>query len=112
MRLPCFSCSYTCFAAAGLPPLGIRITESGECITYFPGNDAIELRPGSEFAHTLIELTLELWQGLAADLETVPGLLYGDKLGDGSHGDMGVFSRWEPVLRSIYHGLPICDPTD
>ncbi len=97
-------------AAASLPPLAIQLSDTGEVYTYIPGAGGINIRAGSEDAHTVIELERELWQGLATDLETVPGLLYGERLGGGSHGDMAVFSRWEPVLRSIYHGLPIYDP--
>ena len=101
-------------AAAGLPALALKLAGGNESYTYCPGTGAeagtIELSAGCEQAATVIELDRALWQGLAADLETVPGLIYGDRLSAGSHGDMGVFSRWEPVLRSIYHDMPICDP--
>ena len=97
-------------AAASLPPLAIQLSDCGEAYTYFPDAGGIKVLSGSEEAHTIIELERELWRGLATDLETVPGLLYGERLGEGSHGDMAIFSRWEPVLRSMYHGLPIYDP--
>jgi ectoine hydroxylase-related dioxygenase (phytanoyl-CoA dioxygenase family) len=94
-------------ATQNLPALAIRLEETQQSYTYTPTADAIELVAGDAQADTVIEMRTSLWEGLIADLETVPGLLYGNKLSAGTQGDMGAFARWEPVLRSIYHGLPV-----
>lgn len=97
-------------AAAGLPPLAIQMADSKRSFSYIPCGNKIEIREGCESATTVVELDSDIWQALVVDLETVPGIVYGAKLGKDSHGDLAVFADWEPVLRSIYHGLPVYDP--
>lgn len=93
---------------ADLGSLGFRIVDTGQAFSYFPEAGRIRVSEG-DAADTLIELTLEQWQGLVADLETAPALLYGNKLGAGSRGDMLQFLVWDPLLRSLYTGRPLYD---
>ncbi len=96
--------------ARKLPPLAIELSDSGQSYTYSADEQGFHWQPGRENAATTARMSTPLWQGLASDLETVPGLLYGDKLSPGSEGDLGVFGQWEPVLRCLYHGLPYYRP--
>jgi ectoine hydroxylase-related dioxygenase (phytanoyl-CoA dioxygenase family) len=95
-----------------LQPLALQLAETGTSFTYYPSHTGIDIHEGQAEAKAVIELSQEHWDGLATDLETVPGLLYGNKLGPNSRGDMGLFMRWEPLLRSIYHGYPLFNPND
>ena len=93
-------------AAAPLGAIGFRMRGSNDCYSYYPDGDRIALR-ADDGADTLVELDEALWQGIALDLETAPALIYGDRLGAGCRGDLGNFMQWEPMLRSLYTGLPL-----
>lgn len=94
---------------AGLGPLGLRLAGSGQTYTYVPENGSISILEGDEQARTVVELDQESWDGLAQDLDTPPGLLYGGRITD-STGNVIRFVEWEPAIRAMYHGRPIFDP--
>ena len=93
-------------AALALGSIGFRMAGSGACYSYYPHDSHIELRADGH-ADTLVEMEEEQWRGIAQDLETAPALIYGDRLGEGCRGDLGNFMQWEPMLRSLYTGLPL-----
>ena len=93
-------------AVEPLGSIGFRMAASGASYSYFPSGDSLELR-ADDSADTLVDLDEALWQGIVADLETAPALIYGGRLGDGCRGDMGKFMQWEPMLRSLYTRLPL-----
>jgi len=92
--------------ARQIGPLAIR-TAAGT-FTYVPVVGTIEIREGDEHAKTVIALDDESWRGLASDLDTPPGLLYGGRV-ETVRGNPLRFVRWEPALRAMYHGRPVYD---
>jgi len=86
--------------------LAIR-TPAG-AFTYVPAGDTIEIVAGDDDAKTVIVLDDESWHGLAGDLDTPPGLLYGGRV-ETVRGNPLRFVRWEPALRAMYHGRPVYD---
>jgi len=92
--------------ARKIGPLAIR-TPAGT-FTYVPADGTIEIVEGDEHAKTLIALDDESWRGLASDLDTPPGLLYGGRV-ETVRGNPLRFVRWEPALRAMYHGRPVYD---
>lgn len=93
---------------AGLPPLGMRLTD-GRAFTYVPGPDGLALVAGDSAAKTVVELDEGLWQGLHDSMETPFGIVLFGK-GKVVSGDPGDFFRWEAALRVLYEGLPPYDP--
>ncbi len=92
-----------------LPSLGIAIAGEGESFSYRLEEGAIKIDSGTDQTELCVELSLADWRGLVADLESVPGILYGGRLL--SHrGNLMKFMSWEPALRALYTGLPIYDP--
>lgn len=92
--------------AAKIGPLAIR-TAAG-AFTYVPAGDTIEIVEGEAPAKTVIALDDDSWRGLASDLDTPPGLLYGGRV-ETVRGNPLRFVRWEPALRAMYHGRPVYD---
>jgi ectoine hydroxylase-related dioxygenase (phytanoyl-CoA dioxygenase family) len=86
--------------------LAIR-TPAG-AFTYVPSDGTIEIIEGDDDAKTVIALDDESWRGLASDLDTPPGLLYGGRV-ETVRGNPLRFVRWEPALRAMYHGRPVYD---
>ena len=93
---------------AAIGALAFRIP-SGESFTYRPRVGGVDVVAGDRDARTVIELAPELWQDLAHDLESAPGLLYAGKARC-AKGDAMRFVRWEPGLRAMYHGRPVFRP--
>ena len=92
--------------ARAIGPLAIRT--AGSTFTYVPGADTIAIVEGDADAKTVIALDDESWRGLASDLDTPPGLLYGGRV-ETVRGNPLRFVRWEPALRAMYHGRPVYD---
>jgi len=92
-----------------LPSMGMAVEGRGPGYTYTLKDGALAIHPGTQDADFAVTLSHEDWVGLVSDMETVPGILYGDRLLD-KRGDMMQFMRWEPVLRALYTGLPIYQP--
>jgi hypothetical protein len=96
-----------------LEPFGIRERESGRTYTlsFAPESGSIEIQRGEENAVTLIELPSEKWVGLTQDVESAPGLVYGDHA-TRVRGDLMDFVHWEPALRWLYLDRPVYDPSN
>ena len=97
--------------AQTLRPFGIRERETGQTVTYryAPESGRIEIARGDESAATVIELSNESFIRLTQDLESAPGLLYGEQASR-VRGDMMDFLQWEPALRWMYCSRPVYDP--
>ncbi len=95
--------------AHSLRPLGIRIRETGETRTYRPQGGTIVVEPGEAGADDLVELAHESFEELVHDLESAPGLIYGERI-DALRGDLMHFLHWEPALRWMFTGRPVYDP--
>lgn len=110
-RIECSDARLPAAYAKTLRPLGIRLRETGESYTYACSEEtgSIQLVAGDEGAATLIELSKESWQHLTEDLESAPGLMYGERV-KGLRGDMLQLLQWEPALRFLYQGRPVYDP--
>jgi ectoine hydroxylase-related dioxygenase (phytanoyl-CoA dioxygenase family) len=93
--------------AARMGPLAVRVGDLA--YTYEPVDGTVAVRRGDAAAATVVELGPESWAGLAADLDTAPGLLYGGRV-EVRRGNPLRFVRWEPALRAMFHGRPIFDP--
>ena len=91
-----------------LPVLGLSVSGQPISFSYRCDNNGVEIIEGTREAELCVELSPEDWAGMVADIETVPGILYGDRLLQHS-GDMMDFVRWEPGLRALYTGRPIYD---
>lgn len=96
-------------AVRQLPAIAFRLAGSDEAWSYRARGDSVEVLPGSEAAAVEVVLDHADWSGLVQDLETAPGLLYGDRIA-GHRGDLMQFVMWEPALRAMFHGRPLYDP--
>lgn len=88
--------------------LGLRLRETGETFTYVPEAGSVVIVEGDEPARSVVEIDQESFDGLVADLDSVPGLLYSGRA-TGVRGNVLRFVEWEPGLRALYHGHPIFD---
>ncbi len=66
--------------AATLRPLGIRIRETGEEVTYSERDRGVDVTPGVEAASTVVGLSEVSWEHLTRDLESSAGLIYGNRV--------------------------------
>ena len=94
--------------ARTLRPLGIRIRETGESITYACDGQTLGASAGDERATTLVELAHESWEQIVHDLESAPGLIYGQRV-KCLRGDLMQLVQWEPALRWLFQGRPVYD---
>jgi hypothetical protein len=96
--------------AATLVPFAIRERETGASFTLsVDAENGIAVTPGDEAATTLIELPHESWRHLTEDLESGPGLVYGERV-ELLRGDLMDFLQWEPALRWLFTERPVYDP--
>ena len=63
-----------------LPTLGILIAGQDQSFSYQLDESGISIHRGTEKADLCVELSMADWRGLVTDLETVPSILYGDRL--------------------------------
>jgi len=94
--------------AATLRPLGIRIRETGEEVTYCERDGGVDVVAGVETASTVIQISHESWEQLTRDLESSAGLIYGDRV-DRIRGDLMDLVQWEPALRWMFVRRPVYD---
>lgn len=92
--------------AADIGSLGFILSDDGSRVSYYPENGGLRVA-GDAGADTMVELSFANWAGIVNDVETAPALIYGDRLGPGCRGDLGRFMLWEPLLRSLYTGMPL-----
>jgi ectoine hydroxylase-related dioxygenase (phytanoyl-CoA dioxygenase family) len=90
-------------------PIALRVAGATSSYSYVPRDGSIEIVPGDDEARAVIELDAESFDGLARDLDTLPGLLYRGKIA-AVRGNPRRVLRWEAAMRAMYHGLPIFDP--
>ena len=90
--------------------LAIRVPD-GRAYTYLARDGGVAVVAGTEEARTVVELDVESWASLVADLETGPGLLYSGR-GKVVHGEGMSFIAWESAWRAMFHGRPIFDPPE
>jgi len=95
--------------AARLRPLAIVIQETGESRTYAMSNGCVSVAPGDAQAETIVEIAHESWEEMVHDLETVPSLIYGQRV-KRIRGDVMHFLEWEPALRWMFTGRAVYDP--
>jgi hypothetical protein len=91
-----------------LDSLAFRRSEGG-AYTYVPGPDGVAVVEGDDSAETVMELDHEAWEGLVQELESAPGLLYGNRVRCRRGKAMNMVV-WEPALRAMFNGRPIFDP--
>ena len=96
------------FKGQHCPSMGIAISGCDRSFTYAIDSDGLRLLPGTDTAAFTVEMCESDWQGMVADLESVPGILYGGRL-LGHQGDLMQFMRWDPLLRALYTGRPLFD---
>jgi ectoine hydroxylase-related dioxygenase (phytanoyl-CoA dioxygenase family) len=96
------------FRGQHCPSMGIAISGCDRSFTYALDADGMRLLAGTDTAAFTVEMSESDWQGMVADLESVPGILYGDRL-LGHKGDLRQFVRWDPLLRTLYTGRPLFD---
>ena len=92
-----------------LRPLGIQIRETGASKTYRIAGGGVGVVDGQADAATVIEIAHESWQEIVHDLETAPGLIYGQRVRR-IRGDLMQFLEWEPALRWMFTGREVYDP--
>jgi len=93
----------------GLTPFAVRV-DNGRAYTYVPTAAGVDVRPGVVDGAVVMDLPLEQWETFAEERWTRYGVLY--------HGSAaftgGAFvdlCRWEPVLRALFDGRPMWDPS-
>lgn len=93
---------------ARVAPLALQVGTSA--YTYVPVEGSVEIRPGTDPAYTVVELTPGAFSDYAHELRSCFGLVYADaaRVRRGSFDD---WFRWEPVIRALYHGRPLYDPS-
>jgi hypothetical protein len=96
-------------AGQRLPPLGVRLVDEPDSFTYFTADDGLHVVAGLDQAKVWVELDARDWQGLVGDVETIPAIMYGNRIRN-HQGDLMQFMRWEPALRALYTGRPIYEP--
>lgn len=95
-------------AASGARTLGslaFRLPE-GDAYSYVPTDAGMDVVAGDAAAHTVIELSAELWQNLVRELDAAAGLLYGGRA-KCLRGSALRWVAWEPALRAMWSGRPV-----
>jgi ectoine hydroxylase-related dioxygenase (phytanoyl-CoA dioxygenase family) len=96
-------------AGRTLPALGLSVEGEPRSFTYLLEAGDFRIEDGLARADLTVTLSARDWRGLVADVETVAGVLYGNRLLAHS-GELMQFVRWEPVLRALYTGRPLYRP--
>jgi hypothetical protein len=94
-------------ALEGLPPIAFRLSD-GRAYTYTPTADGMDMTPGDESAHTVVELTAEDWSDFVWELKSCFALFYAERISF-PRGGFGLLTRWEPGLRAAFDGQAVYD---
>ena len=86
--------------ADAVRPLGFQLPD-GRAYTYVPDGRSFSVQPGTDDAHTVVELSSEAWCAFAWELKTCFALLYAEQL-TVLRGSFGQVARWEPPLRVAF----------
>jgi len=103
----------TVLAAADLERLrsiAFRL-DDGRAYTYTPAGNTIEVAPGDDGAHTVVELSTQDWSDFVWELRSCFALFYAERVTI-PRGSFGQLSRWEPVLRAAFDGQSVYDFAD
>src|SRR5439155_22304326 len=103
----------TVLAAADLERLrsiAFRL-HGGRAYTYTPAGNTIEVAPGDDGAHTVVELSTQDWSDVVWELRSCFALFYAERVTI-PRGSFGQLSRWEPVLRAAFDGQSVYDFAD
>ena len=96
--------------ASVVRPLAFRL-DDGRAYTYVPTADSITVEPGTDHAHTVVDLGHEAWCAFVWELRSCFALLYAEELTIG-RGSFGQLARWEPPLRVAFDGQTVYDLDD
>ncbi|HEX4127717.1 MAG TPA: phytanoyl-CoA dioxygenase family protein [Acidimicrobiales bacterium] len=88
-------------------PLAFQLSD-GRAYTYVPEGSSFSVRPGTDTAHTVVELSLDAWVAFAWELKTCFALLYAEQL-NVLQGNFGQVARWEPPLRVAFSAQVLFD---
>ncbi len=88
-------------------PLGFQLSD-GRAYTYVPEGKTFSVRPGTDAAPTVVELSLDAWCAFVWELKTCFALLYADEL-TVLRGGFGQMARWEPPLRVAFSDQALFD---
>ncbi len=94
--------------ASRIGALAIR-TPAGT-YTYRSNGETIEILEGDAEARSVIGIDLESFSGLLRDVDTPISMLYSSRV-EAVRGNPMRFVRWEPILRAMFHGRPLYDPS-
>ena len=93
--------------AAVVRPLGFQLPD-GRAYTYVPEGRTFSVRPGTDAAQTVVELSPDSWCAFVWELKTCFALLYADRLTVRA-GSFGQVARWEPPLRVAFSDQVLFD---
>jgi ectoine hydroxylase-related dioxygenase (phytanoyl-CoA dioxygenase family) len=88
-------------------PLAFQLSD-GRAYTYMPDGASFSVQPGTDAAHTVVELSLDDWCAFAWELTTCFALLYAEQL-TVRQGSFGQVARWEPPLRVAFSDQVLFD---
>ncbi|CAB4987714.1 MAG: hypothetical protein F2877_03980 [Actinobacteria bacterium] len=94
--------------ASRIGALAIR-TPAG-AYTYRSNGESIEVVAGDADARSVIGIDLDSFSGLLRDVDTPIAMLYSSRV-EAVRGNPMRFIRWEPILRAMFHGRPLYDPS-
>ena len=91
-------------------PLALQLPD-GRAYTYTPVGTTFSVGAGATEAHTVIELSYEMWCEFVWELRSCFSLLYANALSV-VRGSFGQLARWEPPLRVAFDGQAMYDIDD
>ena len=87
-------------------PLAVTI-EGGPSFSYVPTDTSVEVREGVAPDAAEVTMSADHWSDWCQELHTAFGLLYGGF----ARGALDHLVAWEPVVRAMYAGKPVYDPS-
>ena len=91
-------------------PLAFQLPD-GRAYTYTPSEYSFTIEAGSAAAHTVVELSHEMWCEFVWELRSCFALLYANQLSV-VRGSFGQLARWEPPLRVAFDDQALYDIDD
>lgn len=89
-------------------PIAFRLSGDSSSYTYRASGTTLEVIPGDEQAHTIVDIDHQSWCDFIWELRTCFALLYGDSVSF-PRGAFSDLARWEPILRAVLDGQAIYD---
>lgn len=94
------------FRQSQLGPLAFVI-DNGRAYTFSVAGDMVDIIPGTVGAETIVVLGAADWESFVTGRFTRYGVRYNANPRFDS-GDFTDLCRWEPALRALFHGRPVC----